>query len=128
MKRTLANILACLMILVFWLNQEATLHDKLAIRDKWKAVFNDDAYLKTSNLPTWQVIAVPTKLGWAVTVNEINLERLKANPANYTLAAFDNWKAANLDNPNHFQVRRGEDWRTIQAAEGMQTIGNEGPE
>ena len=111
------------MILVFWLNKNATQHDKLAIRDKWKSVFKDNAYIKTADLPTWYVIANPSTTGWACVVNEANLIALKADPAKYSKAAFDTWKAANLDNPNHFQVRSNadDDWRAVQAAEGMAT-------
>lgn len=122
MKRLSANIMS-LMILVFWLNQDASPADKIKIRNKWKVAFNDNAYISTANLPTWYVIANTNVRGWACVVNETNLERLKANPANYSKAAFDSWKTTNLDNPNHFQVRSNSsnDWRAVQAAEGMAT-------
>jgi hypothetical protein len=108
-------------ILVIWVNQSATSHDKLAIRDALTARFNSPTTITAADYPTWYKIANPTVKGWAMVVPVMNLKRLNANPNNYTKAAFNNWKDANLDNPSHLQVERGGNWRVIQADEGMAT-------
>jgi len=63
MKKILIHFLACITVFVFWLNQDATPHDKLLIRNKWKSVFKETKWTwidpTTGRTPDakWQIMS-----------------------------------------------------------------------
>lgn len=109
--------------LVFVLLMTATPADKQAIKAKWKALFRDNIKIKVSILSEERLVANPSKVYWRLVVSRRHLQdNLNVDLSNVTKAKFDAWKAANLQNPAHFQVAVGNDWRTVLDDAGFEAV------
>lgn len=111
------------MRIVLWLNCNANANDKWAIRDEIHRRFREPGaghHVDLAALPVWRVAANPTVRGWVLSADETVLQRLGVNLSDVTTVQFDAWKAASLENPNHLQVRRGDDPSTVLRAAGLE--------
>jgi lipopolysaccharide biosynthesis protein len=101
----------------------ASAHDKQAIKAKWRAVFNDKVDVSVADLGRERLIANPSKVYYRLVVSMAQLkDNMKADMSNITIAKFNTWKDANLDNPNHFQIAVGNDWRQTLTDAGLEPV------
>ena len=111
--------------IIFVLFVGASAHDKQAIRSQLKFRFNDNIEINADELPQEQRITNPNVKVWRLVVSREQLKNCKANLDNITKAKLDTWKDKNLDNPNHFEVFAGDDWRAILTAAGLEPVPEE---
>lgn len=108
--------------IVLWLNQAASTHDKLAVRDGLNQLFNEPDqgnFVNVSALPVYYVAASTNVQGWLLVINESQLLNLKVNLKNVTIAKLNTWRDNNLDNPNHLRWARGDSWEAVVATNGL---------
>jgi uncharacterized protein YqfB (UPF0267 family) len=110
--------------IVFWLDDRLTGADKIAIRDKWESAFNDTSKVSIQDLPRYEYIPNTNITGRIIVVNEKQLENLKVDLSNVTVAKFNTWRASNISNTNYFRIARGEDWESIVAGYNLRLITN----
>jgi len=114
--------------IIFVLLMTATAHDKQAIRDKWRTTFNDNADVSIADLGHERLIANTNKVYYRLVVSMAQLrDNMKVDMSNITMDKFNSWKNANLDNPNHFQVAVGNDWRQVLTDAGFEPVPEEPP-
>jgi len=108
--------------IIFILLMTATANDKQAIKAKWRAAFKDASDVSVADLGKERLITNTNKVYYRLVVSHRQLENMGVNLDNVTKAKFDAWKNANLDNPNHFQIATGNDWRAVLTANGFETV------
>lgn len=94
--------------IIFWLNNAATAHDKTAIKNRLKIALADSALISLDSLPEYKN-AVGTVTGRLLVADLAQIKHRMAQTV--TREQFETWKTANLNNPNHFQIRVVTNWQ-----------------
>ena len=104
MKKLLTYL--CYGILILVIREDAPLADKLLLREKYYTVLNDTRHIDWQDMGHYHHrIATNIHVG-VVMVNEDQLVNLHVDLDNVTQAKFDEWKNANLSEPDKFEAVR----------------------
>ena len=111
--------------IIFLLLMTATSHDKQAIKNKFHAAFKDTAYVDVTTLGKECLISNTNKVYWRLVVDKRQLTTMGVDLSNITVAKFNIWKNANLDNPNQLQVAvcdPGQGWEEVLNSNGFKRV------
>jgi hypothetical protein len=110
--------------IILWLNDAASNHDKVAVRDGLYTLLNDRSKVATENVCRWRVAANTGVVGIVLVINTNNLTMLKTDQSQLTLAKLNQWKTNNMDNPNHLRWARGTNPTQELYEAGLQPVTN----
>jgi len=108
-----------------WLNRNASTHDKLAVRNMLANQFNEPDrknFIDVNQLPVYCQIANTNVSGWFLVISEEQIKNLGVDLNNVTVTKLNNWKTANMDNPNHLKWDRDETWEAVIATNGLRLV------
>ena len=108
-----------------WLNRNASTHDKLAVRNMLANQFNEpdkQNFIDVNQLPIYCQIANTNVSGWFLVISEEQIKNLGVDLNNVTVTKLNQWKNANMDNPNHLKWDRGETWEAVIATNGLRLV------
>jgi len=108
-----------------WLNRNASTHDKLAVRNMLANQFNEpdkQNFIDVNQLPIYCQIANTNVSGWFLVISEEQIKNLGVDLNNVTVTKLNNWKTANMDNPNHLKWDRDETWEAVIATNGLRLV------
>jgi len=113
-----------------WMNNDASTHDKQTVKAGLNQLFNEPDptnYIDYAGLPQYRSKDNTNIVGRLLVIDERQLQNLKVNLDNVTVAKLNTWKDNNLDNPNHLRWDRGDSWQDVVASEGLEPVPSEEP-
>ena len=119
----LLPMLASADYLVFWLNRNASQADKSKVRSAIRTILNDTSDLDVDLLPVYRYIPNTNITGWILVADLEQVRRFNSDTGTNIQQRFNNWKAANMDNPNHFRVDKDAWWESVILTNKLERVG-----